>query len=236
MKKKWLLLIPFLITLLGMTGCGKKGIDGEEASKLFIENFVYEKEADKFTENFVQGDILSKQLSIMTDGFQESFSEVFDPIAGPLSTKEKEEISSGLMKEVREKSKYKYTVKEESKNSIKVTYKIKGFDYSDLVETTLNGVSKEIKRSSSQEANEIKRMILVSFSEALNKGKAMEKETKVSVTFEKEKGKWKLADKQDETLEVLLLAFISGYNDKDDYNKEMTKTVKRSVSQAESTL
>ncbi len=236
MKKKIMVLIPFFIVLFLVTGCGKKGLTGEEIAKVFIENFIYEKEADKFKENLVEGDLLSKQLSIMTDGFQESFSEVFDPISGPLSTKEKEKISSGLMKEVRGKSEYDYIVKEESKNNIMVTYKIKGFDYSNLVETTLKGVSKEIKMSNSSEPDQTKRMILSAFSDALDKGKVMEKETKVTVNFKKEKKKWVLADNQDETLEVLLLSFITGYNDKKEYSKEMTNTVQRSVTQAKSSL
>ncbi|HCM88420.1 MULTISPECIES: DUF5105 domain-containing protein [Vagococcus] len=236
MKKKSMLLIPFLMVLFLVTGCGKKGLDGDEISKVFIENFIYEKEADKFKENFVDGDILSKQLSIMTDGFQESFSEVFDPVAGPLSAKEKEEISSGLMKEVREKSDYNYTIKEESKNNIMVTYKIKGFNYSSLVETTLKGVSTEIKINNSTDPKQTKRMILSAFSDALDKGKVMEKETKVTMKFKKEKKKWVLAENQDETLEVLLLSFITGYNDKKEYSKEMTHTVQRSVTQAKSSL
>ncbi|MFC6347428.1 DUF5105 domain-containing protein [Vagococcus carniphilus] len=236
MKKNKIVLLCFFIGIFIFSGCSNKGLDEKEVSKVFIEDFIYHKETEKFKENFVEGDILSKQLTIMTTGVEDTFSGVFDPITGPLSEKEKKQISDGLMKKVRETSSYKYKVKEGKKNQIEVTYQIKGFDYPHLVEQTLDGVLGELMKETDMKASTSKQMILHSFSDALSKGKESKKSTEVTIKFEKVKKQWQIVEGQDDKLELILLAFISGYNNKSNYEKEMNTMLESSINNAKSKL
>ena len=77
MKKNKIVLLCFFIGIFIFSGCSNKGLDEKEVSKVFIEDFIYHKETEKFKENFVEGDILSKQLTIMTTGVEDTFSGVF---------------------------------------------------------------------------------------------------------------------------------------------------------------
>lgn len=236
MKKNRRLLFCLIVVLFIFSGCSKKGLDEQEMSKVFIEDFIYHKETQKFKDNFENGDILSKQLTIMTTNVGDNFSSVFDPVTGPLPDKEKKQISDGLMKKVQETSSYKYSVKKVKKNTYQVTYKIQGFDYANLVEKTLDEVLSELMKNEEISGKESQKMILNSFNTALKKGKQSKKETKVTLTFEKVKKKWQISDGQDEKLELILMAFISGYNNKDDYDKEMSKMLENSINKAKTKL
>ncbi len=232
MKKNRLVIICFFIMAFLLSGCSNKGLDEQEVAKIFIEDFIYHEETTKFKENFVDGDILSKQLTIMTTTLEDTFSGVFDPITGPLSEKQKKQVSEGLMKKMRETSSYQYDVKKIEKNQIKVTYKIEGFNYSSLVSETLNGVLDELMKETEVKPTTSKQMILTSFTEALSKGEKNSKATEVSLEFEKVKSKWQITEGQDKELEQILFAFISGYNNKADYEKEMNAMLENSINAA----
>ncbi|MDT2833348.1 DUF5105 domain-containing protein [Vagococcus carniphilus] len=236
MKKNKIVLLCFFMGIFIFSGCSNKGMDEKEISRVFIEDFIYHKETKKFKENFVDGDILSKQLTIMTTNFEDTFSGVFDPITGPLSNDEKKQISDGLMKQVKETSSYKYKVKEGEKNQIEVTYQITGFDYAHLVEQTLDGVLGELMKETDMKASTSKQMILHSFSNALSKGKESKKETEVTLKLEKVKKEWQIVEGQDDKLESILLAFISGYNNKSNYEKAMNSMLENSINNAKSKL
>ncbi|MEG0255198.1 MAG: hypothetical protein RR554_04095 [Vagococcus sp.] len=236
MKKNRQWIVCLLMVIFIFSGCSKKGLDEQEIAKVFIEDFIYHKETKKFKENFDNGDILSKQLSIMTTNVGDSFSSVFDPITGPLPDKEKKQISEGLMKKVQETSSYNYSVKEVKKNQYKVTYKIQGFDYAHLVDKTLDEVLSELMKNEDITGKESKQMILKSFNTALGKGTKSKQVTNVTLTFEKDKKKWQISEGQDEELELILMAFVSGYNNKDDYDKEMTEMLESSINKAKAKL
>lgn len=232
MKKKNQLIVIILLLILIVSGCSKKAVDAEKMSSIFIDKFLYDKESDDFEDIFVEGDILGKQLTLMTKTFEDTFSDVFDSITGELSDDEKNEISANLMKQVRKESSYTYSVKEVDKSKVEVTYNIEGFDYATLVENTLESVFSKLMKEESPDENQMKQGLLDSFDEALQNVKAVSEIVSVPIVFEKVKGKWQLYDNQDEELEQILLAFVAGVNDKEQYDKEMNDMLERAVKKA----
>ena len=64
----------------------------------------------------------------------------------------------------------------------------------------------------------------------------MEKSVEVSLVFEKNKKKWELSENQDDELEELLFSFISGTNDKVQYEKDMNQMLERAIKNASNSL
>ena len=232
MKKKKGILISAILFLFILSSCGKKGLEPEKVGPLFVDHFIYQKDSKDFKENFVEGDFLSKQLTLMTATFEDTFSDVFDSVVTNLTEEEKQKLSEDLMKQVRTKSEYHTTVKEIDKKTIEVTYQIKGFDYSDLVEKTLESVFKELMKETNYSENEAKQGLLAAFEEALENSHSVQEEVEVSLLFTKNKKQWELAENQDDKLENILLAFISGAHDKESYTNEMNEMLERAIKKA----
>ncbi len=229
MKRKTYLLCSLIILVMTLGACGKKALTSEEVGSLFVDHFIYQQQDEAFKETFVEGELLSKQLKLMTNVFEDSFSDVFDSVVDNLTDEEKEQLSTDLMRTVRKKSSYELKTQEIDKKRVEVTYTIHGFDYSHLVEQTLETVFRELMKSPSLSSDNQKTGLLLAYEEGLEKGQTKKEATEVSLIFEKDKKKWQLADNQDDELEKLLLAFISGINDKDQYNKEMSDMLKRTI-------
>lgn len=232
MKKKRNIFISVLLLLIVVSGCSKKGLEADKVGPLFAEQFIYQQEEASFKENFVEGELLSKQLILMTATFEDTFSNVFDSVVTGLTEEEKDGLASSLMKKVREESEYKTSVKEKDKKTIEVTYKIKGFDYSGLVEITLESVFKELMKETSYSESDAKKGLLSSFDQALEKSTSVNEYIEISLLFNRNKKQWELAENQDEKLEQMLLAFISGAENKDTYNQEMTDMLERAIKKA----
>lgn len=232
MKKKKNVLISVILFIILVSGCGKKSLEPEKVGALFVDQFIYQQEDVAFKENFIEGEFLSKQLLLMTTTFEDTFSDVFDSVVTNLTTEEKDELSSSLMRKVREESDYTATAKEIDKKTIEVTYKIKGFDYSKLVETTLESVFKELMKETNYTENDAKQGLLSSFDQALEKSASVSDDVEVSLLFKQNKKQWELAEDQDEKLEQMLLAFISGVEDKGTYNQEMNNMLERAIEKA----
>lgn len=236
MKKKIYIIISSVLLLGALTGCFKKGIEAEEVGSLFVDHFIYQKRESEFRENFVEGELLSKQLLLMTSTFEDTFSDVFDSVVTDFKPEEKDELSTGLMKSVREHSDYKIETKKINKNKIQVTYKINGLNYANLVENTLESIFKELMKNPEYSDETGKKALLQAFEHSLESAKPVEKSVQVSLLFEKNKQKWDLSKNQDEELEELLFSFISGMNDKNQYEKEMNKMLERTIKDASNSL
>ena len=73
MKKKKAILVSAILFLFILSSCGKKGLEAEKVGPLFVDHFIYQKDSKDFKENFVEGDFLSKQLTLMTATFEDTF-------------------------------------------------------------------------------------------------------------------------------------------------------------------
>ena len=167
----------------------------------------------------------------MTNTFEETFSNVFDTVVEDLSDEEKEKLSSDLMTQVREKSHFTVDATEESKKEVVVTYTIYGLDYADLVEQTLTSLFNELMKETTVTTIDTKRALLHSYEEALVGTKAVNKPVTIDVTFIKNKKQWEIAENQDDKLEKILLAFVSGFGEKEQYEEEMTEMLSRVMTQ-----
>lgn len=228
MKKKRYYLVSLLVVLvIIISGCGKKSVEPDKVAQTFMNHYIYQKDTKEFKDTFVDGEMLSKELTLITNTFEESFSDVFDSVVGDLTQPEKEKIAEDLMKTVRKKSTYSYTVKPIDKKHIEVTYEINGFDYADLVEKTLNSVFKELLRDVEISEKVAKHGLILAFDEALEESKRADKQVFITLNFEKNKKQWQLSNNQDKELEAILLAFVSGVKDKEKYDKEMNDMLDR---------
>ena len=236
MKKRHYILVLSFLMMIFVSGCSKKSAEPKEVANIFMNHFIYQKDTDKFKETFVDGDLLSKQLSLMTDTFENTFSDVFDSVVGNLTEEEKDKISTDLMTKVREKSSYISSVKELDKKKIEVTYEISGFDYASLVEKTLESVFKELLRETDLSDNVAKRGLISSFDDALEETSYVDKQIFITLTFEKVKNQWQLSENQDEKLEEILLAVVSGTKDKEAYDEKMSEMLERALKKASDTL
>jgi hypothetical protein len=227
MKKKIYIIVSAVLLVITLTGCFKKNMEADEVGSLFVDHFIYQKKDAEFKENFVDGELLSKQLLLMTSTFEDTFSNVFDSVATDFSPEEKNQLSTGLMKSVTEKI---------DKNRIQVTYTIHGLDYSDLVEKTLESIFKELMKNPEYSDESGKKGLLQAFDQSLESAKSVEKSVEVSLVFEKNKKKWELSENQDDELEELLFSFISGTNDKVQYEKDMNQMLERAIKNASNSL
>lgn len=232
MRKNKYLLIVVVVMLFVISGCSKNKVDADKMSEMFIDKFIYDKEDENFDKSFVEGDLLSKQLTLMTKTFEDTFSDVFDSVVGNLSDEEKNKISASLMDKVRKESNYTSTVKEVDKNKVEVTYKIQGFDYASLVENTLASVFTKLMKEESATDDQMKQGLLDSFDEALVNAKSVDNVVNIKLVFEQVKGQWQIYDDQDEELEQILLAFVAGVNDKEQYESEMAEMLERALEKA----
>ena len=231
MKKQKYVILMALSFIFLLVGCGSKALEANEIGKLFINTFVFKKDKTRFEENFVEGELVNKQLTIMTNTFEETFSNVFDTVVEDLSDEEKEKLSSDLMTQVREKSHFTLDATEESKKEVVVTYTIYGLDYADLVEQTLTSLFNELMKETTVTTIDTKRALLHSYEEALVGTKAVNKPVTIDVTFIKNKKQWEIAENQDDKLEKILLAFVSGFGEKEQYEEEMTEMLSRVMTQ-----
>lgn len=231
MKKQKYVILMALSFIFLLVGCGSKALEANEIGKLFINTFVFKKDKPRFEENFVEGELVNKQLTIMTNTFEETFSNVFDTVVEDLSDEEKEKLSSDLMTQVREKSHFTVDATEESKKEVVVTYTIYGLDYADLVEQTLTSLFNELMKETTVTTIDTKRALLHSYEEALVGTKAVNKPVTIDVTFIKNKKQWEIAENQDDKLEKILLAFVSGFGEKEQYEEEMTEMLSRVMTQ-----
>lgn len=231
MKKQKYVILMALSFIFLLVGCGSKALEANEIGKLFINTFVFKKDKTRFEENFVEGELVNKQLTIMTNTFEETFSNVFDTVVEDLSDEEKEKLSSDLMTQVREKSHFTVDATEESKKEVVVTYTIYGLDYADLVEQTLTSLFNELMKETTVTTIDTKRALLHSYEEALVGTKAVNKPVTIDVTFIKNKKQWEIAENQDDKLEKILLAFVSGFGEKEQYEEEMTEMLSRVMTQ-----
>ncbi|MGO3732836.1 MAG: DUF5105 domain-containing protein [Vagococcus sp.] len=237
-RKKRIGISILILSLLVLISCGKKEKTIEDIGPLFVENFIYHKESETFKETFVDGDLLEKQLTLLTNTFEINFEDVFDPITGNLSDQEREEISTNLMSKMQEMSSYEYKVVEDKKNYGIIDYHIKGFDYARLIELTMDKLMDKMRHDESIKSGtpESKEAVMTSFFDALDNSKSCEEEVTVSLTFESSKKKWQLSDKQDDAVNRLLLAFVSGTNSQQEYDERMNEAIKRAVDRAQKTL
>lgn len=225
-----------MLCLLICTGCSKKNqIETEAVGPLFVDNFIYNKDKEVFVEQFVDGDMLEKHLTVMMNEVQYHFSSVFDTVVEDISVEEKMDLSNHLMENIHSKTTYEVTTTTNEKgNEIEVVYHVKGLDYGEVVHQTMLGIVEAILNEDivdpSGEAS--KEFIIKAFYQALEQTAVSENVVDVPLLFEKIKGQWQLKANQDDNINELLFAFMTGTKDREEYDEEMANMIDRVTTEA----
>lgn len=231
-----LALVLFLLFILG--GCQSKELTPEKIGETFVNNFIYYEDSGEFRDYFVDGKILEKQLRVKINSFQTHFSDVFDPVVGELSEKDKEKLASSLMEAVQKKSEYELRIQEETENEMTVVYEIRGLDYAKVIENTLGNIIElmTVNEGIEKENKESEEAVISGFLSALNKAETKKTAVTVELSFVKQKDKWMLKSNQDQAVNELMLSFISGVNDDASYDRETEQAIEQAIKIAEKKL
>lgn len=231
--KKKLVLVFCMIALFFFSGCSSKGENVDKVVSLFANRLFYDTQVDDYKEMFSDSQLYNKRAQEVEEDLQNNFATVFEPISGTLSKSEREDISISLIDKIRDKASYSYTIDETTKNTIKVTYHIKGFDYAHLVGMTMSNL---IKNEDKIEPGSVgaKHIVTSAYYDALEKSSSVDKAVDVSAYFKQDNNKKWLVDKtksKETDIQNLLFAFMTGKKHDDDYEKKMLEEINQITTQ-----
>ncbi|WP_454460148.1 hypothetical protein [Vagococcus sp. JNUCC 83] len=196
---------------------------------LFANRLFYDTQVDEYKEMFSDSQLYNKRSQEVEEDLQNNFATVFEPISGTLSKSEREDISISLIDKVREKASYSYTIDKNSKNDIKVTYHIKGFDYARLVGVTMSNL---IENEDNIEIGSVgaKHIVTTAYYDALEKASSIDKPVDISIHFKRDDNKKWLVDtkkSKEKDIQNLLFVFMTGKKHDDEYEKKMMEDINK---------
>ncbi|MGX4687531.1 hypothetical protein JNUCC83_11865 [Vagococcus sp. JNUCC 83] len=227
--KKKLVLVFCMVILFCLSGCSSKGEDANKVVSLFANRLFYDTQVDEYKEMFSDSQLYNKRSQEVEEDLQNNFATVFEPISGTLSKSEREDISISLIDKVREKASYSYTIDKNSKNDIKVTYHIKGFDYARLVGVTMSNL---IENEDNIEIGSVgaKHIVTTAYYDALEKASSIDKPVDISIHFKRDDNKKWLVDtkkSKEKDIQNLLFVFMTGKKHDDEYEKKMMEDINK---------
>lgn len=229
--KKRLGLLLMMTILLVISGCSFNKQEADKVASLFADRLFYNANLDEYKETFSDSDLFNKRSKEVETDLQTNFATVFEPISGPLSSSEREDISKSLLDKVRGTTSYTYTIDENTRKNVKVTYHIKGFDYANLVGMMMaNLLAHEDKIDIG--SGDAKHIVTTAYYDSLEKSASISKPVDVSVSFKKDsKDKWKVdsSKTKEEDIQNLLFVFMTGKVHDENYEKEMLDEINKIV-------
>lgn len=229
-KKQWFLLLSALV-LFFLSGCSSKNDNPDEIASLFANRLFYNEQLSDYQKTFSDSELFNKRLKEVEEDLENNFATVFEPISGKLSKSEREDISKSLIDKVRETTSYTYTIDEQSKNELKVTYHVKGFDYARLVAMMMANLLEHQDKIDIGSVG-AKHLVTTAYYEALEKSMSIVEPVDINVWFEKDDNKKWLVDskKTSETdVENLLFVFMTGKVHDDNYEQNMLEEINQIV-------
>jgi len=224
-------LLLMIVILLVTSGCSFNKKEADEVASLFADRLFYNENLDEYKETFSDSDLFNKRLKEVEADLQTNFATVFEPISGPLSLSEREDISKSLLDKVKETTSYTFTIDENKRKNIKVTYHIKGFDYANLVGMMMvNLLAHEDKIDIG--SGDAKHIVTTAYYDSLEKSASISKSVDVSVSFKKDsKDKWKVdsSKTKEDDIQNLLFVFMTGKVHDENYEKEMLDEINKIV-------
>ncbi|EOT39214.1 MULTISPECIES: DUF5105 domain-containing protein [Enterococcus] len=228
MKKRSIFLMVLMAFILG--GCSR-AIPAEDAGKLFVDRVVYDKDTEKFTENFANGEELNKGFKENEKNFKDNFTAGLISVGDVVPEDKADELTTLLNKQIKDVTSYQVEIKAAGKIS-NVTYEVKGLDFAAIMKETSKGITKKMiadnKLASDQ--NKIIEETLALLKENIQKAKAKEKAVPIMIEMKPEKGKWTVVRGQREQINNLYFAFVAGVKDQEaltnEWNQAMAEVVK----------
>lgn len=225
-KKKFFWVLVTISCLLFFSGCAKQPMDPEAAGELLVQQLIYGKQEEKFTDTFDNGAELSEKLAEE----KEAVSEAAVNVAEGISRQETKKYSEQLDKQMQQVISYKIDSKTISKEKVAITYTIHGLDYAAILKETLDELSKQIitNESLADDEKALNKVTGFLFQHALIDGQAKHGTVKVNLEMTNVKGKWKISVPQ--TMNVYL-AFLTGNKNVNDFKVEMSRTIQETMMQ-----
>lgn len=225
--KKQLGLLLSMLFFLFISGCSSKNKNADKVVSLFANHLFYDTQGDEYKETFSDSKILNQVSQEVEEDFKNNFATVFEPISGTLSKSEREDISLSLIDRVRETTSYTYTIDESTRNRVKVTYHIKGFDYALLVATTMTNL---LEHEDEIDIGSVgaKHIMTSAYYDALEKSSSISKSVDVSIYFKRDDNKKWLLDtgkSKEKDIQDLLFVFMTGKRHDNDYEKKMIEEI-----------
>jgi hypothetical protein len=221
MKKLWL--APLILGMLLLTSCGSKGIPAEEAGELLINQLIFQKEGNKFTKEFRDGEQAKSDLAENSKMFEENFAEGLSSTGAKVKEKQSSQLTQELLQQAREKTSYKVVQIDENKKGATISYYVTGLDLVSAMQEMTRQLVKETMENP-ELADDEQKTLDATFSileERVQTIKIKTDPVELNIRLEKEKGKWFVPKDQKEAVFNLFMAFISGVESADAMNEEL---------------
>jgi len=231
-NKRLVLLLSTLLLVI-LSGCASKSRDADKVASLFADRLFYNAQIGEYKKTFSDSKVFNKRSKEVEEDLQNNFATVFEPISGTLSKSEREDISKSLLEKVRATTSYTYTINENTRKNLKVTYHVKGFDYAKLVGMMMsNLLTHEDKIDIG--SGDAKHIVTTAYYDSLEKSTSIDKAINVPVYFKKDSNdKWMVdvSKSKEEDIQNLLFVFMTGKIHDDNYETEMMNEINKIVEQ-----
>ena len=224
MKKiKWLAIFVLAASFM-VAGCAKKEpLAAEKAATLFINQLVYDKDAQKFSENFKDSTSLKEVMSENAKNFETNFIAGIAGTNAAITQEQSDALAASLLTQVQTKTTYAAEVKAENDETAQIVYHVTGLDYPAIVKKTNEELLAAVKADNAIGKDDAKILATIITSLTKNVAAAPLKSTTtaITLTLTKEADKWVVAQDQADKVANLYLAFISGAKDTDELSEQL---------------
>lgn len=233
---KYKLGVMLLTLILIITGC-KKALPPESAGILFVNRLIYEERDPRFSKNFVEGIGLETEMQNQRLDLTKDLVTSFNEFGGVISSKQTENFLKVWLEKVNSETYYdvkKVTYDKKNKTEI-VEFEITGLDFQKIYKKTMDKLVVKMLADGDLVKNNVKLgdLTIELLSESMAEAELISKPTKGSLTLKKVKKKWQLSEEsQKEETATLLLAFMVGVTDTEEYAKQMSAAVTEAVNEA----
>lgn len=223
MKK---MMMPLVVLLLAVAGCGSKALPIEEAAPLIPDQMIYDRSEDKFEDNITDGEALSDSFEAMEDSFERSFTSGLITSSSEITEDQAEAITEELQYQVRQKATYKVTAKKSS-DIYHVTYQVKGLDFASILKETTDQLTKQMltNKELATDQTKLRQAVLAILNDTVRDAQPKGEAINVMLEMKEEKGKWTIVSGQNEQLNSLFMSFYAGVADQQTLDQELNAAV-----------
>lgn len=224
MKKFKILALAILAGTLMLSGCAKKEpIAAEKAATLFINQLVFDKDAQDFSANFKDSTNLKEVMQENAKDFETSFIAGIAGTNTSITAEKSDEIAASLLAQVQAKTTYAVEVKAENDETAQIVYHVTGLDYPTIIKKTNENLLAAIKANNGigKDNAKILATILTELTKNVADAPLKTEPTDITLVLTKDEDKWVVAQDQADKVSNLYLAFISGAKDSEELTAQL---------------
>lgn len=225
MKKLWF--IPLIFFGVMLSGCMSGGVSAEDAGDILIDRIIYQKQNQKFSNEFRDGTEEGKKIDEAVAVFEKNLIGGIERTGADIPEEDGDRLIKELLQQTKEKTSYKIVQIDETRNAATITYYVTGLD---LV-SAMQGMTRDLIKESLADENEKKseqeifQNTLEILENQLKTIKIKPDPVELKVFLKKSKGKWYIPESQEENLSNLFLAFVAGTQNNDTMNEELEEAL-----------